>query len=54
MSTATAFEILTTEISALRGSPLIAIHVDDFLNPSKIRHRRGRQSPEGFWLDSYD
>ena len=81
MSTATAFEILAAEISALRGSPLVAIdgvdgsgkttfaknlaaqqnarpviviHVDDFLNPPEIRHRRGRQSPEGFWLDSYD
>lgn len=81
MSTASAFEILAAEVSALRGSPLVAIdgvdgsgkttfakslaaqlnarpviviHVDDFLNPSEIRHRRGRQSPEGFWLDSYD
>ena len=81
MSTASVFETLAAEISALRGSPLVAIdgvdgsgkttfaknlaaqlnarpviviHVDDFLNPSEIRHRRGRQSPEGFWLDSYD
>ncbi|GAB3519752.1 uridine kinase [Arthrobacter monumenti] len=30
------------------------IHVDDFLNPPEVRHRRGRHSPEGFWLDSYD
>ena len=81
MSTASVFETLAAEISALRGSPLVAIdgvdgsgkttfaksitaqlnartaiviHVDDFLNPPEIRHRRGRQSPEGFWLDSYD
>ncbi|MDZ7911407.1 MAG: uridine kinase [Rhodococcus sp. (in: high G+C Gram-positive bacteria)] len=38
----------------LNARPVIVIHVDDFLNPSEIRHRRGRQSPEGFWLDSYD
>lgn len=34
--------------------PTVLIHLDDFLNVSKIRHRRGRDSPEGFWLDSYD
>ncbi|MCX6475856.1 uridine kinase [Rhodococcus sp. (in: high G+C Gram-positive bacteria)] len=81
MSTKTVFETLAAEISALRGSPVVAIdgvdgsgkttftkslaaqlnerpaiviHVDDFLNPPEIRHRRGRLSPEGFWLDSYD
>ncbi|MDI9902256.1 uridine kinase [Rhodococcus sp. IEGM 1409] len=81
MSTASVLETLAAEISALRGSPLVAIdgvdgsgkttftkslaaqlnarpviviHVDDFLNPPEIRHRRGRQSPQGFWLDSYD
>ncbi|MFC8934526.1 AAA family ATPase [Rhodococcus sp. NPDC057135] len=81
MSTASVLETLAAEVSALRGSPLVAIdgvdgsgkttfaknlaaqlntrpaiviHVDDFLNPSEIRHSRGRQSPEGFWLDSYD
>ncbi|WP_136707525.1 uridine kinase [Agromyces sp. H66] len=34
--------------------PVVLIHADDFLNPASIRHRRGRSSPEGFWLDSYD
>ncbi len=38
----------------LNERPAIVIHVDDFLNPPEIRHRRGRLSPEGFWLDSYD
>lgn len=32
----------------------VQIHLDDFLNPPAIRHRRGRHSPEGFWFDSYD
>jgi uridine kinase len=34
--------------------PVVLIHADDFLNPASIRHRRGRSSPQGFWLDSYD
>ncbi|MCT6735942.1 MULTISPECIES: nucleoside/nucleotide kinase family protein [Rhodococcus] len=38
----------------LNERPAIVIHVDDFLKPPEIRHRRGRLSPEGFWLDSYD
>lgn len=38
----------------VENRPVVIIHVDDFLNPASIRHRRGRASPEGFWLDSYD
>lgn len=34
--------------------PVIVIRVDDFLNLRKVRHQRGRDSPEGFWLDTYD
>ena len=34
--------------------PAVLVHVDDFLNPSSVRHARGRSSPEGFWLDSYN
>ena len=30
------------------------IRVDDFLNPPDIRYRLGRDSPEGFFLDSFD
>ncbi|MDQ3155627.1 MAG: uridine kinase [Actinomycetota bacterium] len=30
------------------------LRADDFLNPPEVRHRLGRDSPEGFWLDSYD
>ncbi|WP_416405032.1 uridine kinase [Arthrobacter sp. LFS091] len=32
----------------------MTIHLDDFLNLQEVRHRRGRASPEGFWLDTYD
>ena len=38
----------------VKTRPVVLIHLDDFLNPASIRHRRGRTSPEGFWLDSYD
>lgn len=34
--------------------PVIVIHADDFLNPSSIRHTKGRTSPEGFWEDTYN
>nr|WP_157310918.1 uridine kinase [Microbacterium sp. MAH-37] len=34
--------------------PVIIIHADDFLNPSRIRHARGRHSEVGFWQDTYD
>ena len=36
------------------GRPVVRISADDFLHPRAVRHRRGRASPEGFWLDSYD
>ena len=37
-----------------QGREAVVIHADHFLNPSHVRYRRGRWSPEGFWLDSYD
>jgi uridine kinase len=30
------------------------VSLDGFHNPRHVRYRRGRSSPEGFWLDSYD
>jgi uridine kinase len=48
----------TTFAAALARSvetrPVVVLHVDDFFNPAAIRHARGRYSPEGFWLDSYN
>lgn len=38
----------------IRKRPVVVIHIDDFLNPSSVRHAKGRTSPEGFWADSYD
>jgi uridine kinase len=36
------------------GRQVVRISVDGFHHPRAIRYRRGRDSPEGFWLDSYD
>ena len=33
---------------------VVIIHADNFLNPSPIRHAKGRYSPEGFWEDTYN
>lgn len=33
---------------------VVVLHADDFMQPTAIRHARGRRSPEGFWLDAYD
>lgn len=37
-----------------RGRAVVRISADDFHDVREIRHRRGRWSPEGFWLDSYN
>lgn len=38
----------------IQNRPVIVIHADDFLNPSPVRHAKGRVSPEGFWEDTYN
>lgn len=38
----------------IQDRPVIVIHADNFLNPSAIRHAKGRTSPEGFWKDTYN
>jgi uridine kinase len=37
-----------------RNRPVVRVSLDDFHHVRAIRYRRGRYSPEGFWLDSYD
>lgn len=32
----------------------VRVSLDGFHHPAAVRHRRGRHSPEGFFLDSYD
>ena len=39
---------------AAQGRPVIRASVDDFHNPRNLRYARGRYSPDGFYLDSYD
>jgi uridine kinase len=41
---------------ALRGlgHPVLELSVDDWHRPRAERYARGRTSPEGFWLDSFD
>ena len=34
--------------------PVVRVSVDGFHRPREARYRRGRSSPQGFWLDSYD
>jgi len=37
-----------------QGRPIIRASVDDFHRPQAVRYARGRHSPEGYYLDSYD
>jgi uridine kinase len=46
-------DALGTELSA-RGATVIRASADGFLNPPRTRHRRGRDSAEGFYRDSFD
>jgi uridine kinase len=36
------------------GVAVVRASVDGFHHPPEVRYRRGRGSPEGFFLDSYD
>jgi uridine kinase len=36
------------------GRPVVQVSADDWHQVRELRHARGRHSPEGFWLDSYD
>ena len=37
-----------------RSCAIERLNTHNFLNPPEVRHRLGRDSAEGFWLDSYD
>lgn len=37
-----------------RGEQFERVCADDFLRPAAERHRRGRESAEGYYLDSFD
>ncbi len=42
------------ELAAAVSRATVRISVDDFHHVRAIRYRRGRDSAEGFWLDSFD
>jgi uridine kinase len=46
-------DALAATLADLRR-PVVRVSVDGFHHPRDLRYRRGRDSPEGFWLDSYD
>ncbi len=50
----TTFADTLAEVVSNIGRPVIRASVDGFHNPKALRYRRGRNSPEGFFEDSYD
>lgn len=50
----TAFADHLAAVLGAAGRPVLRVGVDAFHHPRAVRHRRGRTSPEGFWLDSFD
>jgi uridine kinase len=44
---------LVAAVRAL-GRPAVQISLDDFHHVRAVRYRQGRDSPEGFWRDSYN
>jgi uridine kinase len=50
----TVFADELASVLAPSRRPVIRASVDGFHNPREVRYRRGRASPEGFFLDSYD
>lgn len=50
----TVFADHLAAVLSAAGRPVVRVSADDFHHPRAVRHRRGRDSPEGFWLDSYD
>jgi len=50
----TVFAEELADVLRRQGVVVLCASVDGFHNPAEIRRRRGRGSPEGFCLDSYD
>jgi uridine kinase len=50
----TTFADALGEHLSAEGREVVRVRADDFLHPRALRHRRGRDSPEGFFRDSYD
>jgi len=50
----TVFADELAEMLRSLGKYVVRVSVDDFHNVRSTRYRRGRLSPEGFWLDSFN
>lgn len=50
----TTFAGQLAEKFEVSGRPAVVVHEDDFHNSRAIRYRLGRDSPEGYFLDTYD
>ncbi|MEV4702753.1 uridine kinase [Actinoplanes sp. NPDC049316] len=50
----TAFAERIAAAIRVLGRPVVRISLDDFHNVRSIRYRQGRDSPDGFWQDSYN
>lgn len=50
----TTFATRLAEALRLHRRSALVIHADDFMHVRSVRHRRGRNSPEGYFYDSYD
>jgi len=50
----TVFADELADVLLAAGRSAVRVTVDAFHQPRAVHHRRGRDSPEGFWLDSYD
>lgn len=50
----TVFADHLAEVLRATGRATIRVSADNFLHPRAVRYGRGRDSAEGFWLDSYD
>jgi len=50
----TVFADQLSSVVEATGRPVLRASVDDFHQPRAVRHRRGRDSPEGFFLDGFD
>lgn len=50
----TTFADRLADAYTAHGRAVHVVHMDDFLNPRSTRYRLGRNSPEGYFLDTYD
>jgi uridine kinase len=50
----TVFADELADVLRHRGRTVLRASVDGFHHPPRLRYRRGRSSPDGFFLDSYD